>query len=413
MRTAPLGRAGSTLVLNLLIMSLFAMMSVIVYKGASTMVGEVVYHERSTQALAIAEAGMEDALHALYSTSSWRTGFNQKPFAGGYYTVSLATVSAISLRVTSTGHSPPRLLTGRAVKTVSASVLFVSSTNPTNAIMSSDLEIYGIVNAYDPRVSLTPSSESFTDGGIIWADSVTTGGACATPRIFSGVIVYNAAAPAIPPATSPGAGCVNTPANTISSTNTAVSLPLRSCNAACQAVAATYNAQINVQNPVTLPFTPTDGGALTIGQGQVVTLSSGTYYMKEISVDKGTLNLDTTNGPIIIYYTNAFTMFSTSVDPCAVNNLSKIPSRLIFADVVGAHTVTLVCPAPLHAYLEGSANHFILKSGQEMFGHFSGAKATIETGATLHFDMSMGVPATHVTWTTGPLGTWAESYKRQ
>ena len=71
-----LNSRGSTLVLNLLVMAVFAMMSVIVYKSAKAMVGEAVYYERSAQALAIAEAGVEDALHSLYSTSTWRTGFN-------------------------------------------------------------------------------------------------------------------------------------------------------------------------------------------------------------------------------------------------------------------------------------------------------------------------------------------------
>lgn len=400
---------GSTLVLNLLVMAVFSIMAVMVYKAAKSMVGEAVYYQRSAQALTIAEAGLEDALHSLYSTATWRTGFTQKPFAGGYYTVSVTTPSALSVLVTSSGYSSPLLLTGRAVKAVSAIVVFVSTDNVANSVRASNLTVEGTVDAYDPRVSLTPAS--FTDGGTLWADAVDTNGACGSARIFSNVVVYNAAAPAVPlPPLSPGAGCVNSPTDTVTSTNTHVVLPLHICNAACQSQALLNNANLNVINPLTTPYN-VPSQSLTVAAGKTVALSSGTYYFKDVSV-KGILNVDTVAGPVAIYFTNKF----TSDGSCAINNLSLLPSKLMIADVagtVGSHTFTIQCPVALHAYMETSVNHLTVKSGQEVFGHFSGETTIIAAGAKAHFDLSEGFTTAHVAWATGPLGSWTESYKRQ
>jgi hypothetical protein len=400
---------GSTLVMNLFIMAIFALMAAIVYKSAKTTVLETVYYERSAQALSIAEAGMEDALHSLYSTATWRTGFAAKPFADGYYTVTVTSVSATSLFVVSSGYSTPSLLTGRAVKTVSATVVFISSANPTNAVMSNNLTVNGTVDPYDPRVSLTPTI--FTDGGTVWADSIRPTSNCASPRIFTNVIYLNSNS-------APGAGCVNSPPDVVNSTPTPVSLPTHPCAnpSPCYTAALQNNLNINAQNPATSPYTNPGGNnpTLNVTQDQVVTLSSGTYYFKSISVDKGILNVDTTLAPVTIYYLNSFTMTDNAAHPCEVNNLSKIPSNLLIVDVGGSHTVTLQCTSvPLYAYLEGSANQFNVNSGQVVFGHFSGGTTSIASGAKLHFDLSAGVPATLVTWTTGPSGSWTESYKRQ
>ena len=83
MRTIPSGRAGSTLVLNVLVMTVFAMTAVIVYASARSQVHSVVHDARQAQAQAIAEAGLEDAMHGVYLNPLWRGGFNQKAFAGG------------------------------------------------------------------------------------------------------------------------------------------------------------------------------------------------------------------------------------------------------------------------------------------------------------------------------------------
>ena len=162
------GRAGSTLVLNVLVMTVFAMTAVIVYAAAKSQVHAVVHDARESSAQAIAEAGLEDAMHSIYMNPTWRVGFANKPFAGCYYTVTLTTAPSPPF-ITSTGYSSPLLLTGRAVKTVSAQVEFTAGACP-YAVMAAGngggaaLVIDGKVDAYDITTTLTPSTTEFTTG---------------------------------------------------------------------------------------------------------------------------------------------------------------------------------------------------------------------------------------------------------
>jgi len=58
----------------------------------------------STQALATSEAGLNDAFAELRADSSWTTGFTDKPFYDGSYTVTVAGALP-NLTITSTGTS--------------------------------------------------------------------------------------------------------------------------------------------------------------------------------------------------------------------------------------------------------------------------------------------------------------------
>ncbi len=59
----------------------------------------------AAQALCTAEAGLNDAFASIRSNSSWTTGFTNKAFNGGSYTVTVAgTLPALT--ITSTGTSP-------------------------------------------------------------------------------------------------------------------------------------------------------------------------------------------------------------------------------------------------------------------------------------------------------------------
>jgi len=410
-------KAGSNLVLNVFIMAIFALMAAIVYKGAKSMVSEAVYYERSTQAFTIAEAGFEDALHSLYSTSTWRTGFSQKAFAGGYYTVTVTTQSATQLAVVSTGYSPSFLFLGRAVKTVGASVVFTSTAAQTNAVVGTNISVYGTVDAYDPRVSLTPTS--FSDGAVIWGTKVMSGdnttgtanynGTCSVVRLYGSVLYQT---------TAPDATCVP-PADTITSTTNAPSFSAHTCDAACQASALINDAYLNVLNPTTTPYTGGGSNKLTVAANTNVKMSSGTYYFKDVSVT-GTLSIDTSSGSVTIYYTNSWSEAShcATIGACAVVNNTSTPSKLLITDLTSGNTfANFESSVPLHAYLEGTSNTFKVGSAQSapavLYGHVSASSVIVYDGAKLHFDVSQGAPATHVAWTTGASGSWTESYQRQ
>jgi Tfp pilus assembly protein PilX len=57
----------------------------------------------AAQAMAVTEAGMADAFAQLRSSSSWTSGFNNKSFGGGSYTVSVAGSSIVSTGTSAQG----------------------------------------------------------------------------------------------------------------------------------------------------------------------------------------------------------------------------------------------------------------------------------------------------------------------
>jgi Tfp pilus assembly protein PilX len=61
-------------------------------------------HIYSVQAIAVAEAGLNDAFYKLRTDSSWNTGFTDKAFGGSSYTVTVAGALP-NLTIESTGTS--------------------------------------------------------------------------------------------------------------------------------------------------------------------------------------------------------------------------------------------------------------------------------------------------------------------
>lgn len=387
------GNDGSTLVLNVLVMAVFAMTAVIVYASARSQVKAVVHDAREAQAQAIAEAGLEDAMHGVYLDPLWRTGFTQKPFAGGYYTVTLST--AVPPYILSTGYSAPLLLTGRVVKTVGALVEYTAGACP-YAVMAAGngggaaVVIDGKVDAYDITTTLTPSATEFTTGANVRSNkSVSVGGAACPPARLLGDVLHVSGGPA--------AACV---AGTITATTTTVIV---------------YDFPEPGTNDNLTGITPSSaysGGMaqkLDVNAGQTVTLSTGVYVFKQINIaGTGVLNVQTSSGTVAVYLKNNFNASSG----CSINNLSKVPARFHFYGINGGNQVRLNCATPLHAYLEGSQSNFQL--AQEMYGHFCSDKVDISsaTGAVgmLHYDLGGGGLTSHVKYAAG---TWIESYARQ
>lgn len=396
MRRVPRGRAGSTLVLNLLVVTVFAMTSVIVYAAAKSQVTAVVRDARVAEAHAIAEAGLEDAMHGIYMDPLWRTGFTQKPFAGGYYTVTLS--SDTPPYVVSTGYSSSMMVMGRALKTVAARVEYTAGACP-YAVMAGGtgggaaVVIDGSADAYDITATLTPSATEFTTGATVRSNkSVSVGGvACPPAHVFGDVTHVTG---------GPSASCVS---GTIAATTTTLT------------VADFPEPGTNDNLTGITPASAYSGGMaqkLDVNAGQTVTLATGTYVFKQINIaGTGILNVETSSGSVSVYLKNNF----NAVSGCQINNISKVPARFHFYGINGGNHVLLNCSTPMHAYLEGSQSNFQL--AQELYGHFCSDKVEISstTGAVgkLHYDLGGGGLVSHVKWTTGPSGSWSESYLRQ
>lgn len=388
----PRGKDGSTLVLNVLIMTVFAMTAVIVYASAKSQVKAVVYDAREAQAQAIAEAGLEDAMHEIYMNPLWRTGFVQKPFGAGYYTVSLS--SADPPYILSTGYSSPLLLTGRAVRTVGALVEYTVGSCP-YAVMAAGtggaaVVIDGKVDAYDITTTLTPSATEFTTGANIRSNKeVSVGGAACPPARVLGDVIHVTG--------GPSASCVSGSITATTTTVTVADFPAPSTNDNLTGIT---------------PSSAYSAGAaqkLDVNAGQTVTLSTGVYVFKQINIaSTGVLNVLTSSGTVEVYLKNNFNANSG----CQINNVSKIPSRFHFYGINGGNVIRLNCSTPMHAYLEGSQSNFQL--AQEMYGHFCSDKVDISsaTGAVglLHYDLGGGGLIDHVKVAAG---TWTESFARQ
>lgn len=373
MRRGPYARRGATLVLNLMAVAIFSILATVVYTSARTQQRGASNDIRQAQALSIAEAGLEDALYALYKNSAWRTGYSSKTFANGFYTVSLSTDTPP--RVTSTGYSPSSFLVGRAARTVIADTVFTTGACP-YAILADDVEIEGSLDAYDPQASLTPCATCFVDGATVWANDAMTvsGAACPPARVRGSVTV--------------GEG------NALTG------------SAACVEDGVTLSTQT-----VVLPnWNPTAGANLNINNSDTVTLSPGTYDYQNLTIN-GVLNLDTSTGTIYINF-NANLKANAG---CEINNLSKIPSRVRITDVSGnaGHIIHLRCTPPLHAYLEGNANRFNIE--QEVYGHYCGGSVKISSATgqvgKVHYDLGGGV-LSRVSLKTTP-NAWSQTYKRQ
>ena len=77
-------------------------------------------HIRAAEALAVAEAGLEDALAELRTDSAWNTGFDNKGFVNGQYTVTVDGRKITSVATSSQGQ----------VARVQAEVTVVGSNSP-------------------------------------------------------------------------------------------------------------------------------------------------------------------------------------------------------------------------------------------------------------------------------------------
>jgi len=78
-------------------------------------------HIYSSQAIAVAEAGLNDAFYELRTDSSWNSGFTDKAFGGSSYTVTVAGALP-NITIESTGTSGQGFMAKiTAIVTISAS----------------------------------------------------------------------------------------------------------------------------------------------------------------------------------------------------------------------------------------------------------------------------------------------------
>jgi hypothetical protein len=359
-------------------MGAFTLLAVAVYASSSGLARSSGNDLRQAEALAAAEAGMEDTMQTLYRNAEWRTGFSSKTFGNGYYTVSLS--SGTPPFVTSTGWSRSVPFYGRAARTVTSQLAFTPGACP-YAILADNVEIEGKVDAYDYQASLSPCSTCFISGADIWANDVlkVSGSQSCPPTRLRGVATIGENH-SMTYSGSGSAACVE---DGIVSTSSSTTLP-------------NWNGG--------------DTGNLNVANNSTTTLTAGTYNYNKIDVN-GTLILDTSTGTVTINFASNFKADGAA---CAIRNTSKIPSRVHIVDASGnsGHTILLKCKEALHAYLEGNANRFEI--AQEVYGHYCGGSVYISSATPyigkVHYDLGGGM-VSKVSLRTDSTG-WTQSYRR-
>jgi len=95
-------RRGVVLIITIMVVSMLAAVAVGILRVNTDELRLFRNQLYAAKALAITEAGLNDAFHELRNDSQWTTGFDEKPFAGGTYTVAVSGTPP-NLSVTSVG----------------------------------------------------------------------------------------------------------------------------------------------------------------------------------------------------------------------------------------------------------------------------------------------------------------------
>ncbi len=345
---------GSGLVLALIAIAVASVIGLGIHALAKGLARQSVYAMRQAQAQALAESGVEDALLQLALNPFWRDGFTSKPAASGSYTVTLTTGTPTT--IVAKGYAASLPMFGSAAVTARCqATLLRNRVTGRGGLRANTWTVNGLIDAYDSSVNVNPLL--FGNGANLWSNGtlVTQAGAM---RINGDAYYFLGSAPAS-----------ITVAGTIYHTTSTVALPFHDGS-------AYQNSNDNSLIPGNL-YNPS-GKEISVPASQSGTLPPGTYYFNKLSV-QGTLNLDTSTGTVTIYLAGPMNLAA----PGAINNLSKIPSRVLIY-VQGNQSVSLAGVAPLHAYVEAPAASVDL--GGILYGNLVANVVTVETGAWLHFD---------------------------
>ena len=94
---------GSVILIAVFAIALLATLVIGILQMNTEEIQLMVNHINSAEAQAIAEAGLNDAFSELRDDSSWTTGFTDKSFSGGTYTVTVSgTLPNLTLESTGT-----------------------------------------------------------------------------------------------------------------------------------------------------------------------------------------------------------------------------------------------------------------------------------------------------------------------
>lgn len=377
---------GSALILSLITLALTSLLAVSGYRIMKVVLFESVMQERLAQAQFIAEAGIEDALLQLYLNPDWRAGFNKKPFGGGNYTVTLTSDSSPWIESRAASASLSFLGPVYARVRVQAEVAEdEEKSDDCQTMADHHLEINGTMNAYDSSLSVNPGA--FTFGGRLCSNQrviVDTGSGI---RVRADVEYFQGPAPS---------------ASTIEGTIT------RSTFTRAVSV-VNGNAYALVNSNLTIsPISAYNilSRRLTVNSGQTVTMRAGTYYLNDMTIN-GTLNVDTSGGPVTIYLVGFLTVSTSG----RILNSGRVPSQLRIYSQVSEAIDLRSHTSDVHAVIHAPLADVTVR--RELFGNIICDRLYVTSTGALHYDVRAGssvgsTGGTSVpTRTVAKAGTWS------
>lgn len=404
---------GASLPAAMLAVLGFAVLIAGTYALLRIQVRETVYQVRLAQAQTIAEAGLEDAMFTVMLSPKWKTGYANKAFAGGYYTVSISTDQ--QPWITSTGYSAAIPIMGRAARTVKAQVVFDGFYNFSASTFSTTWGMTG----YDSSTfaGRTPGCKN---------NSLSSSGCQFGAYVFANTAVVTG-----------GGGTINgdaTYANAISTPPAAATvlgkILLAASTAPVSIVDGSYFLTNNDNNstrisPIAAYSTTTMILTVNTAIG-AVTLSSGTFYFKGISITSKTLNIslaDATQAATIYLAGNLFVSPQGAIDSSVPNCNAAGGCRATNVHIYGQGGGSMYLSG--YTAVTGGANKTFVDLycpqddivvNQRVLGRLVGKSVQIlnpygTTGTTYPnflFDINFGItPNSGVKWVAG---SWSESY---
>lgn len=197
---------GATLIVLIIFLFIFVIIAAALQRLLRTRIYAAVYNSKVQQSLNAAEGGIEDAVQKLVDNPSWVSGFTNKTFVKGRYSVIIATYPGVR-RIISKGEVPAMTPSGMMVhRTVEVSVdvsqstetpaafgyavagetVNISSATVTGDVYEGDLDILGL-----PWVDDSKYKEESLVGGTHVGDLVINNSSVGPLYITGGLILRN------------------------------------------------------------------------------------------------------------------------------------------------------------------------------------------------------------------------------
>lgn len=381
-------RRGSGLPLALLSILVMALLGATVYSLTRALAKESVYLKRTAQAQLIAEAGMEDALLQLRLKPTWRTGFANKKFADGSYTVTLSTSIEDNPWVYSTGYSPNvAALKGPAARTVTAQAAMRVGL-PTFAESGFTVTALNGIDSYDSLID--PSPAAFTSEARVWSNEkvITSPGAV---RIKGEVTYF------LEPA--PGAETVTGSITQTASTMTVLDVDGSPYDCYCDpgpgnCFPCNDDEHIDNSGGNAIFDRPTRRLYVSTGSTTAANLTDGNkaagriYYINNMDI-WGQLEIENDRGPITVYLSGYLNVsLQGSIVPDRDQDKYKIPKKLIiYGQGPGSIDLNAAASKPMYAYIYAPQKN--IRVNQVIYGKVVGKTVEVTANGKIHFDSSL------------------------